>query len=85
VCLLVKRPEWFRPWVVIEKCVACNICIQACPLDCLAQGQPQGYPPKGFPLLAQPKMCIGCHLCDWACPVGAILPEPKQETARAKA
>ncbi len=74
-CILLKRSEWFHPQVVIADCVACNICIQACPADCLTAGEPQGKPPKAYPILAQPKKCIGCHLCEIACPVGAIIPE----------
>lgn len=31
-CTMIKRSEWLKPDFILEGCVACNICIDACPV-----------------------------------------------------
>lgn len=56
-----------------SKCVACRICVYACPFGCLADTHTgiDRYG-KAFPELAEPETCTGCALCQKSCPVDAI-------------
>ena len=62
-----KQPE-FR----YANCVSCGICVQACPISCLAmtrQGK-QGKYLNAFPECGQG--CTGCGLCARSCPMDVI-------------
>ncbi len=72
-CAMIKRSEWLKPQVVLETCIACNICIDACPVGCLAMSErPRHKGVDAYPLLTDPKACIGCGFCSQTCPVDAI-------------
>jgi len=30
-CLMIKRSEWLKPDFILETCMACSICVDACP------------------------------------------------------
>ena len=66
--------EKTMPKVDYELCMACGICIMACPYSCM---EPDYVPPddeykKPRPQLAYPDYCIGCGICSAACPVDVI-------------
>ncbi len=54
-------------------CVSCGICVQACPVSCLAMTlvRKQGKYKKPCPEQAEPG-CTGCGLCEKSCPMDAI-------------
>ena len=67
---------WRKPVIRLEACVACRICVHACPSGCIrlaAVGQVDGNTPAGYPHLARPEDCIACGFCARACPSGAIV------------
>jgi NADH-quinone oxidoreductase subunit I len=58
----------------VERCVACNLCAAACPVDCIdvvkaetAEGQ---WYPESFRINFA--RCIFCGFCEEACPTSAI-------------
>ena len=73
LCSMMKRSEWLKPEIVIESCIACGICIDACPVGCLALSElPRGKGVDAFPYLINPKTCIGCGFCNKECPADSI-------------
>lgn len=56
-----------RPVVDPEKCIACGICQQACPVD--GQAVHSGHGQKASYDYSK---CIRCYCCQEMCPVGAI-------------
>ncbi len=56
------------------RCTSCNLCVQACPTQCLQVSPPPGkaapHPPGLFHF--EPLKCITCNLCEDICPEGAI-------------
>ncbi|HSL91475.1 MAG TPA: ferredoxin family protein [Candidatus Limnocylindrales bacterium] len=51
-----------------ERCKACELCVPACPKDCIEIGvkiNRQGYAAAVF---ARPEDCTGCAICAEACP-----------------
>lgn len=72
-CIMIKRSQWNKPEFDIDVCMSCNICIDACPVHCLALGGLKGGKDlHGYPYLKNGKACIGCGFCEAECPVGAI-------------
>jgi formate hydrogenlyase subunit 6/NADH:ubiquinone oxidoreductase subunit I len=55
-----------------EKCMACTICIEICPVGCLAQLPGRAKDPHPYPFLAERKACISCASCEQECPVEAV-------------
>jgi formate hydrogenlyase subunit 6/NADH:ubiquinone oxidoreductase subunit I len=71
---MIKRSEWLKPEVVLETCIACNICIDACPVGCLAMSElPRKKGVDAYPYLKGAKACIGCGFCSRECPADALL------------
>ena len=69
----VKRDQWARPTWNPTECVACNICVQACPTGVIETRARQGR--VGFalyPYLADSKNCLGCGICADVCPIDDI-------------
>jgi len=62
-----------RPLIDYAECMACGICVQACPLDCLSliKNNIDAYN-KSYPLLISTQTCTGCGICARACPIDAI-------------
>jgi formate hydrogenlyase subunit 6/NADH:ubiquinone oxidoreductase subunit I len=73
-CIMIKRSEWPKPEITLKTCVACGICIDACPVGCLAMSeQPREKGVDPFPYLKDAKACISCGFCCRDCPVDAIV------------
>lgn len=73
-CMMIKRSEWLKPDIVLESCVACGICIDACPVGCLVLSElPRKKGVDAFPYLKDAKACIGCGFCSRECPVEAVV------------
>lgn len=62
-----------HPIFSFENCVRCGICVQACPVSCLAMTniRKQGKYKKPCPETAE-DTCIGCGICAKACPMDVI-------------
>ena len=56
-----------------ERCKACELCVPACPKECIGMGAAinrQGYASAVF---ERPDDCTGCAICAETCPDACIL------------
>jgi formate hydrogenlyase subunit 6/NADH:ubiquinone oxidoreductase subunit I len=68
-----RQKTWRKPAIDKVKCMSCNICIDACPADCLAPVYTEDTEDRHvYPYLKNEKACIACGFCQLECPVGAI-------------
>jgi len=73
-CVMIKRSEWLKPSVILENCMACVICVDACPVGCLAMSElPRKKGVDAYPYLKDAKACVGCGFCSRECPADALL------------
>ena len=61
------------PRIDYKLCMACRVCITACPFGCL-EADKTGIDryAKVYPVLADQAACTGCGICASACPVDVI-------------
>lgn len=66
-----------------ERCVACNLCAVACPVDCIALAKGEDEEGRWYPESFQINFsrCIYCGMCEEACPTYAIQLIPDFEMA----
>ncbi|MDN4502907.1 NADH-quinone oxidoreductase subunit NuoI [Alteromonadaceae bacterium BrNp21-10] len=66
-----------------ERCVACNLCAAACPVDCIALQKTEDEDGRWRPEFFRINFsrCILCGLCEEACPTYAIQLTPDVEMA----
>jgi NADH-quinone oxidoreductase subunit I len=66
-----------------ERCVACNLCAAACPVDCIALQSAEDKDGRRYPEFFRINFsrCIYCGLCEEACPTYAIQLIPDFEMA----
>ena len=64
-----------------ERCVACNLCAVACPVDCIALQKTQADDGRWYPEFFRINFsrCIMCGMCEEACPTYAIQLTPDFE------
>ena len=64
-----------------ERCVACNLCAVACPVDCIALQQATRDDGRWYPEFFRINFsrCIMCGMCEEACPTHAIQLTPDFE------
>jgi NADH-quinone oxidoreductase subunit I len=64
-----------------ERCVACNLCAVACPVDCIALQQSTREDGRWYPEFFRINFsrCIMCGMCEEACPTNAIQLTPDFE------
>ena len=57
-----------------ERCVACNLCAAACPVDCIALQSAEDSDGRRYPEFFRINFsrCIFCGYCEEACPTYAI-------------
>ena len=78
-CLMKKRSTWKRPVFDHDRCMSCTICVETCPVNCLALSQQRGpYDPHMYPFLKDEKACISCGFCSMECPVGSVFMEVQE-------
>ncbi|MFC3285642.1 NADH-quinone oxidoreductase subunit NuoI [Litchfieldella rifensis] len=65
----------------VERCVACNLCAVACPVDCIALGKGEAEDGRWYPEFFRINFsrCIYCGMCEEACPTSAIQLTPDFE------
>lgn len=59
-----------RPELVKERCIACGICAQHCPLDVITVGKEEFHIDYTY--------CKGCGICANVCPKGALTLQPER-------
>ncbi|WP_017429978.1 NADH-quinone oxidoreductase subunit NuoI [Vreelandella jeotgali] len=66
-----------------ERCVACNLCAVACPVDCIALQKGEQDDGRWYPEFFRINFsrCIFCGMCEEACPTSAIQLTPDFEMA----
>ncbi|MGI9324110.1 MAG: NADH-quinone oxidoreductase subunit NuoI [Pseudomonadales bacterium] len=64
-----------------ERCVACNLCAVACPVDCIALQKTEAEDGRWYPEFFRINFsrCIMCGMCEEACPTYAIQLTPDFE------
>lgn len=64
-----------------ERCVACNLCAVACPVDCIALQKAEDENGRWYPEFFRINFsrCIMCGFCEEACPTNAIQLTPDFE------
>ena len=64
-----------------ERCVACNLCAAACPVDCIALEAAENEQGRRYPAFFRINFsrCILCGMCEEACPTYAIQLTPDFE------
>jgi NADH-quinone oxidoreductase subunit I len=64
-----------------ERCVACQLCSAACPVDCIALQATEDAHGRRYPVFFRINFsrCIFCGLCEEACPTYAIQLTPDFE------
>jgi len=64
-----------------ERCVACNLCAAACPVDCIALQATEDETGRRYPAFFRINFsrCIFCGYCEEACPTYAIQLTPDFE------
>lgn len=74
VCSRIRfRSRWEKPVFNLDKCTGCIICIEACPVSCLALSKPGGTRSSiRYPYLESTRTCIACGFCAVECPVDAV-------------
>lgn len=86
----VKLPARWRGRIVLtldpdgqERCVACNLCAVACPVDCIALQATEDEHGRRYPDFFRINFsrCIFCGYCEDACPTYAIQLTPDVELA----
>lgn len=69
-------------------CMACGVCVQACPFSYLELSQDIGDPyRKIYPQLSSGEKCNGCGICADACPLECLTahkPDRKNRSAPAQ-
>jgi formate hydrogenlyase subunit 6/NADH:ubiquinone oxidoreductase subunit I len=61
------------PTIDTGSCMACGICVAACPFSCLALVPfVRDRYRKAYPQLSRAEACTGCAICEKECPFDAI-------------
>jgi NADH-quinone oxidoreductase chain I len=66
------------------RCVACKLCVNVCPANCITVEPAKGPTGKRFPRVYEIDLlrCIFCGFCQEICPYGAIVLRENYELAR---
>ncbi|OQX74535.1 MAG: 2-oxoglutarate:acceptor oxidoreductase [Campylobacteraceae bacterium 4484_4] len=81
---VMKAPENTPVWVNVDRCKACDICVDVCPAGVLAM-VPSDKTILGSTISVQvPDACIGCNDCELHCPDFAIYVAERKEYKFAK-
>jgi len=59
-------PSGFLPQINEEKCVACGLCVERCPVDAMKLDEERDGP------VCKVDHCLGCGVCATGCPTEAI-------------
>lgn len=68
-------------YLIVERCKGCNLCIEFCPKEVLAESNAynkKGYHPPELVEISGEKECVSCGYCSLICPEFAIYAESKK-------
>lgn len=80
-----KKKDWKKPVFSTKTCMACGICVDACPVGCIVFGLPSKKDKTAYPELINTGACLSCGFCARECPVEAIELMPPMDEPVAKA
>jgi NAD-dependent dihydropyrimidine dehydrogenase PreA subunit len=74
----------YMAYVITDTCTKDELCVQACPVDCIHPKQDEGGFEEAPQLFVNPVECIDCGACIPVCPTNSIytLDELPVESAR---
>jgi NAD-dependent dihydropyrimidine dehydrogenase PreA subunit len=74
----------FMAYVITDTCTKDELCVQACPVDCIHPKQDEAGFAEAPQLYVKPDDCIDCGACVPVCPTNSIyvLDELPEEYAR---
>ena len=61
-------------FVITDNCIKDELCIQACPVDCIHPRGDEGGFAEATQVYVDPAECIDCGACIPVCPSDAIFP-----------
>jgi NAD-dependent dihydropyrimidine dehydrogenase PreA subunit len=59
-------------YVIVDTCTKDNLCVDACPVDCIHPKQDEGDYEATAQLFIDPEACIDCGACIPVCPTNSI-------------
>ena len=69
------HPSRDMAYVITDTCTKDELCVQACPVDCIHPKQDEGGFTDAPHLYVNPNDCIDCGACVPVCPTNSIFPE----------
>ena len=66
------HPQEHMAYVITDTCTKDELCVQACPVDCIHPKQDEAGFAEATQLFVNPNDCIDCGACVPVCPVSAI-------------
>ncbi len=62
-----------KPYIDATTCAGCSVCIENCPMDCLALSRPTYHGDiHTYAYIKEDANCIGCGICAKVCPIDVI-------------
>ena len=77
--VLIYRDRPLHGAVCWQNGSGCGICVDACPVGCIAFGNPDAKTKTAYPELINLHGCLSCGFCVGECPVDAIVMAPPPE------
>jgi ferredoxin len=59
-------------YVIVDSCSKDNLCVDACPVDCIHPKQDEADYEAAAQLFVDPEACIDCGACVPVCPTNSI-------------
>jgi ferredoxin len=60
-------------YVIVEGCTKDELCVEACPTDCIHPKKDEGQFAEVTQLYVDPEGCIDCGACVPVCPTGSMM------------
>jgi NAD-dependent dihydropyrimidine dehydrogenase PreA subunit len=67
-------PQRTMAYVITDSCTKDELCVQACPVDCIHPKQDEDAFADAPQLYVNPNDCIDCGACVPVCPTNSIFP-----------